>query len=145
MVRTLKMFALALGGFSLALVFMAVGGFPRSLSAREAVIRVEPPIRSFGEASVGSTPILRFVLDNLTGREVRILGSNAMCYQAACLEPLGLPMTVSAGERRELEIKVLCTNPGDFSKRIVLFTDDGSRPEIGLSVEGRVVEGPERR
>lgn len=143
MVPTLIIFALALGGLSLSLIFMAMSGFPRSRNAREAAIRIEPPIRSFGEASVGSTPLLRFRVDNQTGREVRILGSNAVCYQAACLEPLDLPLTVPAGERRPLEIKVLCANPSELSKKIVLYTDDGSRPEIGLSVEGRVVEGPE--
>jgi len=141
MVRVLKALSWALGFFSLMLLGLALRRTPSSPTQQaEMALHVETSSRSFGEAPVGTESVVGFSLSNRGQRGVTILGSDAVCYQAACLKAEGLPLTVPPGEVRLIEIKVLCTSPGEFSRPLTLFTDSAAQREITLSVEGRVVE-----
>ena len=144
MAGLIKKFAIALGCSSLALLFVGMGNVSTSRGEQAGTLHVESSKRSFGEAPVGAKPVVVFRLGNRTGHPIKILGSNAGCYRAACLVPMGLPLLVPVGESRDLEIEVDCYNPGDLSKTVTFFTDNRDQRKIALSVEGRVVESPTR-
>ena len=96
--------------------------------------------RSFGTLNVGDEAVVHFAIANTSQRDLHILGSDAVCYQAACLEPRNLPLTIKPGQTRLIEVKVLARIPGEFSKQIKVYTDCDVRREILFGVGGSIVE-----
>jgi len=103
-------------------------------------LTVDGNTRSFGTLGVGDEAVVCFSMKNVSGHALRVLGSDAVCYQAACLEPKNLPLTIAPGGTGSIEVKVLARNPGQFSKRITVYTDCDGYREVLFGVRGNVIE-----
>ena len=137
----LRAFSWILGIASMLLLGAALWSRPWSPPvASDTAFGITPSTQSFGDLAVGTETFVEFLVSNKTGHAVTILGSDAVCYHAACLEVVGLPFSVPIGASSSILVKVHCTGTGDFSKQVILYTDSVAKREVPLTVEGRGFE-----
>lgn len=107
---------------------------------RGDVVAVVPGVSDAGEAPVGSVGVVRVEVANRSGGNVRLIGGSVSCN---CMATQGLPTTVPAFGRTEVEVKVkFLGSPGRFVHRFDFYTDLTDQPRISGRLAGTVVGPP---
>lgn len=129
-------FAIVVAG-SAAAGAVAFGSVPRAM----AVLRGEPllarsPTLDLGEGEFGQAVEGVAVLENVTGRTVRVVAGTSDC---TCVSTLALPLVIRPGEVGELPVAMsLRGSPGRVSRTVTLVTDAPGFPRLKLGVTARV-------
>jgi hypothetical protein len=112
---------------SLALVLPFLGG---------ERLFIEPTAIQLGDQEPGAAaePVVRIV--NSTGKQVRVVGAETSC---SCVALDDLPLSIPAGESRELQFKVhVGRRRHEIAETVRLFTDYADRPVFIVTVRGIV-------
>jgi hypothetical protein len=112
---------------------------------QEAVLLVDAPVKSFGDAPSGRRVAVTFTLINRSSRAIRVLGATTpFCGRHGCLAYNGLPLDIPPLSRRDLVVLAETREPGQFASELTLFSDAPGQPQALLTVNGRVLEKGEK-
>ena len=108
------------------------GTLPSFVAAlRGHLVHVSPSDHFVGEVEPGERTELAVTVRNLSGRQLRLLGSHSSC---SCTTTTRLPVTLEAGELQEVGVAIVAPNQGSFGSTVVLITDVMDlQPEIRLT------------
>lgn len=97
---------------------------------------VEPLVIDLGARSAGEIHELSIDVLNTSIGEISIVGAQKEC---GCLVVDEFPLTIGAGQRRGLLLKVaLPTEQDDFEQRVKFFTDHANRSQFLVVVKARI-------
>lgn len=99
---------------------------------------VSPRELNCGEIQSGTSNEFSFSLINLTGEDVRFVGSTPSC---SCAEVLDLPFTLAAGERRMLrvQIKAVARQPRTLRETVFIYTDSRFKKVLQIGLHASVI------
>jgi len=98
---------------------------------------VDSQSRAFGEVPTSSEFKLRYLMTNMTGRPVRLVGSRSSC---TCSMVDQSASVLPNGESREIVVQVTAPDqPREVSGVIEVVTDDPEFLRFPLSFQGRAV------
>ena len=93
---------------------------------RGDVLRVEPTLADLGTHPAKSSQQVKITLHNRSGQPIRIVGGTTDC---SCVATVDLPVTIPAGERVEITLKVrFGGQPGRFQRGYWLWTNSKVQP-----------------
>jgi hypothetical protein len=96
---------------------------------------VSPTEVDLGECDPKSYHDVTFTVANVSGREIRIVGSDASC---ACLKVDKLPITIAPGERRGISLRAYVSGEDEYSQNLIIRLDDGELETAGVHIRARV-------
>jgi hypothetical protein len=112
----------ALGGGWVVATYGSLRAAVAAMSGQKLFI--EPDLLDLGTTRAGDTRTVVVRATNYSAQPVRIIGGNSDC---SCVATRDLPVTVGAGETRELTIQIAPPHSaGVFQRRGYLLVEDGS-------------------
>ncbi len=99
--------------------------------ARGESIVVRPSMVLLAPAAPGEPRVGKCAVRNLSGRTVRLIGSDACC---GCRVTSGVPSAVGPGGTTWLEFAVYAGNGGEEVRVVSVYTDDGIVPEFRVQL-----------
>ena len=141
-----NLFKMALMSITLAVVaLVAISAFVTarygSIGNATAVVRGQPLMVTPREKSIGSQGTnkeirVQFNLQNVGNSSIKLVGFKTSCD---CVFTDHLPMTLQAGERRQVAFGILTSSKGGAFKRVVrIYTDLPTQPRLDLAITGTV-------
>lgn len=132
--------------WQVAAVLLAIGGVllaaTSETAGRElARLRGEALMVTGGDADAGSAPKgesrdVPVTVENLTARDLHLIGGTASC---SCVATNDLPLTVPAYGTATAEVRIRYTGEaGQFRHTFLRYTDAPGRPSLAGSIAGRV-------
>ncbi len=101
-------------------------------------LAVVPGQAEASEAEAGAMRAVRVEIVNRSNEDVRLLGGSVSC---ACMAADGLPLTVPARGRAEVEVKIKFNgSPGRFVHRFEFYTALPDQPKVTGRLTGTVLE-----
>jgi hypothetical protein len=90
------------------------------------------------EGRAGETREAAFLVRNLSGNPVQIIGASKSC---GCIEVEKLPLTVPRKGVKEVRLTINLEQAaeGAINQAIVFHTDDAATPRFAVTVSGRVL------
>jgi hypothetical protein len=128
-----------LTGFILSVLALCGVGRFGSVGASIAYLRgerlvAESPSRSIGSVRPGEDARLGFLLRNLSGDPITVLGARSEC---ACVVAEDLPFAVPPSGGREVGVRLRAPEAsGPFTERVALFTDCPGQADVVLCISG---------
>jgi hypothetical protein len=99
-------------------------------------IAVVPRSLDVGEEGPGEVRVVNVELVNLTDHEIAILGAAPIC---GCIPTDDLPLTLPGGTSRAIRVRVgFIGDQSDFTRQILLYTDDQNQPNVVFWLSGRI-------
>ena len=94
--------------------------------------------KDLGVLPFGEHRQITYTLQNLSGREVALIGANSPC---TCTQTMALPARIPAGQRFEFQIVYRSERAGPFYEELKIFTDDPVDATLAVRLRG-LVERP---
>lgn len=93
--------------------------------------------KSFDSLEVGKSVVVRFPIDNLTGRTVVLIGGSSSC---TCTRLEHLPKTIRKGSRSFLEVTIHGDSGkiGPVSLPVQIYTDCPGKDQLIFHIEGTI-------
>jgi hypothetical protein len=141
-------FRLAIGLFPIALLAVALASASQATGsawnlldyARGQRLFVGGSTLDLGAVTSGEPTSLAVPIRNASTSAVKIIGVTTTC---SCLQPIGLPATVSPGSTHELEFELTPERPNpDFVMLATVITDAPGQFQIPLVIRGVVKPAP---
>jgi hypothetical protein len=141
-------FRLAIGLFPIALLAVALASASQATGsawnlldyARGQRLFVGGSTLDLGDVTSGEPKSLAVPIRNASTSAVKIIGVTTTC---SCLQPIGLPATVSPGSTHELEFELTPERPNpDFELLATVITDAPGQFQIPLVIRGVVKPAP---
>jgi len=135
------------GVLAIFAIVAAIGAFVfGSLAAALAHLRgdrlsVEPRLVDVGQGFMNERKVAMLRLRNWTGAAIRVIGGTSDC---SCIATDDLPLSVPADGERAVTVRLLLKGPpGQFTRTVVLFTDDERFRRIAFRLTGRIQAQPD--
>jgi Protein of unknown function (DUF1573) len=101
-------------------------------------LTVDSPHKSFGAARAGDRVQVSFNLTNLGTTAIRVLGSEVDC---TCMIVDDRSFTIAPGVSVPFRLRYeLLNNETDVKRKIRVFTNIATQPEVELTISGRCVQ-----
>ncbi len=99
-------------------------------------ILVDSTAKNFGSLPSGEGRVVSFLVTNMSGRPLGLVGSSTSC---PCAVPTELPATIPNLGQKKIDVRVTrFAKDGPFDQKILLFLDDPAIRVLKLGVTGYV-------
>jgi len=141
-------FRLAIGLLPVALLTVALASASQATGsawnlldyARGQRLFVGGSTLDLGDVTSGEPTSLAIPIRNASTSAVKIIGVTTTC---SCLQPIGLPATVSPGSTHELEFEFTPERPNpDFEMLATVITDALGQFQIPMAIRGAIKPAP---